>query len=88
MSITHRMTEMIGDPFGLSAAGQRCFYCGEFLQDPAVMWNGNDGQTIYLHGDCVYRWLPGLVRDATELRYVGKPCANQLTEHQGVTCVA
>lgn len=77
MSLTRCMTEMTKNPFGLSAAGHRCFHCGEFLQDPAVMWSGNDGTTIYLHGECVYRWLPGLLRDATELRYAGHPCANQ-----------
>jgi len=88
MSLTHRITEMTEDPFGLSAAGHRCFYCGEFLQNPAVMWSGNDGQTIYLHGECVYCWLPGLMRDATELRYAGKPCANQLMNDSRTTRVA
>jgi len=78
MSLTHRMSELEHNPFGLSAAGHRCFHCGEFVQDPGVMWSGNDGQTIYLHGECVYRWLPGLLRDAAELRYAGKPCSNQL----------
>jgi|CXWL01.1.fsa_nt_gi hypothetical protein len=78
MSLTHRMTEMTEDPFGLSAAGHRCFHCGDFLRDPAVMWNGNDGQTIYLHGSCVEEWTPRLMRDALELRYAGKSCWNQL----------
>lgn len=77
MSITRRMSEMEENPFDLSAAGQCCFHCGEFLQDPAVMWHGNDGQTIYLHGECVYRWLPGLLRDATTLRYANHPCNAQ-----------
>lgn len=78
MSLTHHMSEMSENPFGLSAVGHRCFHCGEFLQDPAVMWSGNDGQTIYLHGPCVERWQPGLLRDALELRYVGRSCWNQL----------
>jgi hypothetical protein len=78
MSITHRMTEMSENPFGLSAAGHRCFFCGEFVQDPAVMWSGNDGQTIYLHGPCIERWHLGLLRDALELKYVGRSCWNQL----------
>lgn len=82
------MTEMMEDPFGLSAAGHRCFHCGEFLKDPAVMWSGNDGQTIYLHDECVYCWLPGLLRDAAELRYAGKPCANQLMNDSRTTRVA
>lgn len=83
MSVTHHMSEMSENPFGLSAAGHRCFLCGEFLQDPAVMWSGLDGQTIYLHSECSLRWLPGLMRDATEIRYAGKPCANQLQVHRG-----
>ncbi len=82
MSLTHPMSEMIENPFGLSAAGHQCFHCGQLLQGPAVMWSGNDGQTIYLHDKCVYRWLPGLLRDASELLYAGQPCANQLQENR------
>lgn len=78
MSLTHRMTEMTENPFGLSAAGHRCFHCGEFMTDPAVMWSGNDGQTIYLHGPCVESWMPRLLRDALELKYWGRTCWNQL----------
>jgi hypothetical protein len=78
MSLTRRMSEMIGDPFGLSAVGQRCFHCGEFLQDPAVMWDGADGQRIYFHGPCFSDWFPRLMRNALELKYHGKPCCNQL----------
>ena len=78
MSLTHRMSEMTENPFGLSAAGHRCFHCGEFVTDPAVMWSGNDGQTIYLHGPCVETWHLGLLRDALELKYRGRPCWNQL----------
>ena len=58
MSITHRMSEMMENPFGLSAAGHRCFHCGELLQNPAVMWSGHDGQTIYLHDKCMRTVLP------------------------------
>lgn len=81
MSLTRPMTEMQDNPFGLSAVGHRCFFCGEFLQDAAVMWSGNDGQTIYLHCTCVYSWLPGLLRDASELRYANHPCSNRLEDH-------
>ncbi len=84
MSVTRYMTEMSENPFGLSATGHRCFHCGEFLQDPAVMWNGNDGQTIYLHSECVYRWLPGLLRDASVLRYADHPC-NTLRQESSVS---
>ena len=78
MSITRRMSEIVGDPFGLSAAGHRCFFCGEFLQDPAVMWSGLDGQTIYLHGPCTENLMLRLLRDALELKYQEKACWNQI----------
>ena len=72
--ITHAVTEFEPNPFGLSAAGHRCFHCGELLQDPAVMWNGSDGQAIYFHGPCVLDWMPRLMRDALTLKYAGHPC--------------
>ena len=83
--ITKRIPETEGNPLDLSAAGHRCFHCGEFVQDPAVVWSGNDekGQQIYLHGECVWKWLPGLTRDAAELRYANKQCWNQLNTPGG-----
>ena len=79
--ITKRVRETESNPFDLSAAGHRCFFCGEFLVDPAVVWSGNDekGQQISLHGQCVADWLPRLMRDALELRYTDKACWNQLS---------
>ncbi len=53
-------------------------HCGGFVTDPAGMWNGADGQSIYFHGRCVYHWLPGFLRDVSELQYAGKPRANQI----------
>jgi len=78
--ITKRVDEIEANPFDLSAVGHRCFFCGEFLVDPAVMWSGNNekGQQIYLHGECVLKWQPGLMRDGLELRHAGRPCWNQL----------
>lgn len=81
MSLTRHMSEMTENPFGLSAAGHRCFHCGEFVQDPAVMWSGNDGQTIYLHGLCALEWMPGLMRDVQELRRRTKRSATDKAEH-------
>ncbi|MBU6482594.1 MAG: hypothetical protein KGS09_18895 [Nitrospirae bacterium] len=78
MSITRRMTEMDPNPFGLSAAGHRCFHWGEFLQDPAMLWDGLDGQTIYFHGPCFLDWMPRGMRDALELKYAGHPCQEQV----------
>ncbi len=73
--ITKGMPETEADPFDLSAAGHLCFFCGEFLTDPAVQWHGfHDGSgNVYLHGECVIEWLPRLMRDALELRYRHKP---------------
>ncbi len=78
--ITKRVDEIEANPFDLSAAGHRCFFCGEFLVDPAVMWSGyHDGSgNIYLHPDCVVEWMPRVMRDALELRYHGRSCSNQL----------
>jgi len=75
MSITHRVSEFdeIGSTFGLSAGGQRCFACDELLVDPAVMWKGSNGQTIYLHGVCVLQLCVGLLRDAIELHDTMRP---------------
>lgn len=86
MSLTHHMSEMTENPFGLSAAGHRCFHCGEFLQDPAMMWDGLDGQTIYFHGPCFLDWMPRIMRDALELKYAGHPCQGQL-KSEGANCV-
>jgi len=80
MSITHRMTEMTENPFGLSAAGHRCFHCGELLQDQAVMWSGNDGQTIYFHAPCFLDWMPRIMRDVLDLKYAAHPCRTQHTK--------
>ena len=78
--ITKRVPETEANPFDLSAVGHRCFFCGEFLVDPAVVWSGNDGEgrQIYLHGECVFDLCPRIMRDGLELRYSGKPCWNQL----------
>ena len=78
--LTRRVPEAEPNPFDLSAAGHRCFFCGDFVHDPAVVWNGNDegGQQIFLHGPCVITWMPRLMRDALELGYRGQACWNQL----------
>lgn len=78
MSVTRHMSELTENPFGLSAAGHRCFHCGEFLQDPAVLWNGNDGQAIYFHALCVFDWMPRIMRDALELKYADHPCQREI----------
>ncbi len=79
--ITRPVSESEPNPFDLSAVGHRCFFCGEFLVDPAVVWSGNDGEgrQIYLHGECVFDLCRRIMRDALELHYSGKPCWNQLS---------
>jgi hypothetical protein len=63
------MNEVKGDPFGFSAAGQRCFTCGQFLSDPALMWSGyTDGPgNVYWHSSCALVWAPKLVGEAHQL---------------------
>jgi hypothetical protein len=74
MAITHAVTEFQENPFGMSAAGLLCFFCGEFLTDPGVMWHGGNGETVYFHGACVLDWTPRIMRDALELKYADHPC--------------
>ncbi len=78
--ITKPMPDTEPDPFGLSAAGHLCFVCGKGVEDPTVVWSGNDGygQQIYLHGECDIKLALGLMRDGLELRYAGRFCWNQL----------
>jgi hypothetical protein len=79
MSLTRPVSEFEENPFGLSAAGSRCFFCGELLTDPAVQWHGFTG-VMYLHAECVHALTKRLVRDALEIEYAGKPCWNQLNK--------
>ena len=59
-----------------------CFYCGEKLTVPAVMWHGNDGKhsgeplEIWLHPKCAEQLLPRLERDVNETK-VGKKSADE-----------
>ena len=78
--ITKPVSEFEPNAFDTSAAGHRCVYCGEFLQDPAVVWNGYDDRNIFLHGPCVVNLFQALLRDALELKYANHPCWNQLNK--------
>jgi hypothetical protein len=49
------------------ASGERCFYCGASLRDPAVHWMGATGD-VYLHPPCVVELSIRLFRDLHELR--------------------
>lgn len=67
--ITRSMSEMDGDAFGFSAAGQRCFVCGQFLANPSLMWSGfTDGSGhVYWHSTCALSWAPKLLHEAHQL---------------------
>jgi hypothetical protein len=75
--ISRDISGIPADPEFLSGHGRHCFVCGDAVSNPAVMWQGCDGQgtadghgqRIFFHGPCVYKLLPGLMRDASELRY-------------------
>jgi len=60
-------------PAYLSASGNVCFYCGEAVQNPCVMWHGlNQRNTnIFLHPQCADRLVFHLASDARKCREVG-----------------
>jgi hypothetical protein len=68
-------------PF-FSEAQSYCFYCGEKLTVPAVMWHGNDGKhsgdplEIWLHAKCAEQLSVRIDRDVNELR-IGKQKADE-----------
>jgi hypothetical protein len=59
-----------------------CFYCGEKLTVPAVMWHGNDGKhsgdplEICLHAKCAENLSARIERDVNELK-LGKKAADE-----------
>src|ERR1043166_2848955 len=59
-----------------------CFYCGEKLTVPAVMWHGNDGKhsgeplEIWLHAKCAENLSARIERDVNELK-LGKKAADE-----------
>ena len=81
--VTKPITEFEDNSFDLSAKGHRCFYCGEFLNDPAVAWNGfaENGKSLFIHAECVYKLLPGLTRDANEIIYANHPSSKHLGQN-------
>jgi hypothetical protein len=60
-------------PF-ITEPASHCFYCGEKLTIPAIMWNGRsrdgkDALEIWLHPKCAENLAAGLLRDAEELGF-------------------
>ena len=66
--ITPPLPDDNDDPTEPSAAGHYCFYCGEHLLDPAVLWTGEDGHTVFLHAICTLEWTQELIAEAVEIR--------------------
>lgn len=67
-------------PF-FSEPASHCFYCGEKLTIPAVMWNGrttngSDAAEIWLHPKCAEAFRAHLARDLDELK-LGKQVADE-----------
>lgn len=70
-------------PFFTEAASH-CFYCGQKVTIPAVMWNGrrsdgNDAAELWLHPKCAEAFCARLTRDADELKF-GKERADEKLE--------
>jgi hypothetical protein len=65
-------------PFFVTAPDY-CFYCGEKLTIPAVMWNGRHPTDkdalaeVWLHPSCAEHFVTGLRRDIAELRDASHP---------------
>ncbi len=67
-------------PF-LTETASHCFYCGEKLTIPAIMWNGRtrdgkDAAEIWLHPKCAEAFCARLARDLNELE-LGKQTADK-----------
>lgn len=64
------LTSPVPDPdsgIAFTALGQKCFYCGCEVSDPAIHWIGFDAE-IYLHDRCVDELFVRFSRDRHELR--------------------
>lgn len=70
--ITRKGSEMdeVHTTFGLSAAGQRCWECGDMLSDPAIMWAfSGRGLQVYLCPQCAKSVAMGIIRDAVDITH-------------------
>jgi hypothetical protein len=72
MAITRYISEMEPDPFGKSASGQLCFFCGDFVHNPGVVWHGSTGQNIYFHAICILQLCDNLIKDAWQIERMGR----------------
>jgi hypothetical protein len=64
--LARSVSELEPNTSGHSAAGHRCFFCGELLRDPAVMWSGAgylNLKTLATYSSCSIRWLRDRLAD-------------------------
>jgi hypothetical protein len=52
----------------VTARGERCFFCDEPTEDPAIVWFGATGE-IFLHAACTAELAVRLFRDLHELEH-------------------
>ena len=70
------------DPLFVTAP-EYCFFCGEKLTIPAVMWHGrhstdnNAPAEVWLHPTCAERLVAGLRRDVEKLKGVAHPADDE-----------
>jgi hypothetical protein len=83
LGISAELTESLipaetADPF-FTSAPDYCFFCGEKLTVPAVMWHGrhptnrNAQAEVWLHPSCAERLVSGLRQDVEELKAAKGP---------------
>lgn len=54
------------EDFELLIIPDHCFYCGETLSLPCIMWQADFDQA-YFHPECAKRFAEGLLNDVAEL---------------------
>jgi len=65
MSITGVKPEDVEAGILHTASGEKCFYCGQITEDPAIHWMGFDSD-IFLHPGCCVDLSIRLFRDVHE----------------------
>lgn len=50
-------------PVFMGPISEFCFFCGNKLTIPCIMWHGNTGDEIYMHPSCTELLIQGLTSD-------------------------
>jgi len=66
---------------GMCNPTEFCFFCGEKLTLPMVMWHGSNHSEIWLHPNCVRPFCNRMMRDFNQLA-IGKDEANAILKKQ------